>query len=185
MVKQQVTYLLDAWQEGNDEALVELSDAVYHELQRLAGSYMRGERNNHTLQATALVNEAFLRLIKADVSYKNRAHFFTLAGRMMRRILVDHARSFNREKRGAGMVPITYQESVMQPAEAPPDLLDLNAALEALAEFDERKAQILELQFFAGLSPADIAEALGVSKRTVERDAQLAKAWLHRELSRD
>lgn len=180
---QNVTYLLESWQGGNDDALAELSGLVYGELQRLARKHMAGERENHTLQATALVNEAFVRLINANVGYQNRAHFYTLAGRMMRRILVDHARSLKREKRGAGIKPVTLHESVMQHAEAPVDLLELNAALESLARFDNRKAQILELQFFAGLSTKEIAEVVGVSTRTVERDAHLAKAWLHRELS--
>lgn len=182
---QQVTCLLESWQRGNDDALQELSSLVYGELRRLARRYMRDERDNHTLQATALVNEAFVRLIDTEVSYQNRVHFYTLAGRMMRRVLVDHARSSKREKRGAGIKPLSLHESVMQHADAAPDLLELNSALESLANFDKRKAEIIELQFFAGLNAKEIADVVGVSTRTVERDAHLAKAWLHRELNPD
>lgn len=178
-----ITLLLKSWQDGNDEALKQLSTQVYNELQRLAQKYMSSERANHTLQPTALVNEAFVRLISAEVSFQNRAHFFSLAGRMMRHILVDHARSLNRDKRGAGLQHLTLHESVIENKNASNDLLDLHDALETLSRFDSRKAEILELQFFAGLTIKEIAETVGVSSRTVERDIQLAKAWLHRELS--
>jgi RNA polymerase sigma factor (TIGR02999 family) len=146
---------------------------------------MAGERKDHTLQATELVNEAFVRLINADVSYQNRAHFYAMAGSMMRRILIDHARSIKREKRGGGVHHITLQESGIKNAAPNVDLLELNAALESLAKQDKRKADILELQFFAGLSCKEIATVMEVSTRTVERDVQMAKAWLHRELHPD
>lgn len=182
---QDITSLLVSWQQGDDHALTELSEQVYNELRHLAGKYMHGERPGHTLQATALVNEAFVRLTNVNINYKDRNHFFSLAGRMMRRILVDHARSLKRDKRGAGAQQLTLHESVIQNNDSPQDLLDLHEALESLAQFDNRKAQILELQFFAGLTIKEIAEVIDISSRTVERDIQFAKAWLHRELSAD
>lgn len=179
---QSLTQLIDSWQNGNESAFSELSELVYHELRRLARKHMAGERKNHTLQATALVNEAFVRLINAEISYESRAHFYAMAGSMMRRILIDHARSVNREKRGGGVRNVTLHESEIMDATPDVDLLELNAALESLEKQDKRKANILELQFFAGLSCKEIAEVLDVSSRTVERDVQFAKAWLHREL---
>lgn len=179
----QVTELIESWQQGSGDALHKLSEIVYSELQRQARKHMASERNNHTLQATALVNEAYLRLINAEISCENRSHFFFLASRMMRRVLVDHAKLLQRKKRGSGVKPVTLHESVVHDGESPLDLLDLNKALESLANFDSRKADILELQYFAGLSAKEIAAALGVSSRTVERESKLAKAWIHRELS--
>lgn len=179
----QVTELIESWQQGSGDALHKLSEIVYSELQRQARKHMASERNNHTLQATALVNEAYLRLINAEISCENRSHFFFLASRMMRRVLVDHAKLLQRKKRGSGVKPVTLHESVVHDGESPLDLLDLNKALESLADFDSRKADILELQYFAGLSAKEIAAALGVSSRTVERESKLAKAWIHRELS--
>lgn len=180
---QPVTELIESWQQGNDVALDKLSQIVYSELQRQARKHMASERNNHTLQATALVNEAFLRLVNAEISYENRAQFYFLAGRMMRRVLVDHARSLQRKKRGSGVKAVTLHESLVHDGDSAPELLDLNSALESLAKFDRRKADILELQYFAGLSAREIAASMGVSSRTIEREAQLAKAWVHRELS--
>ena len=178
-----VTELIESWQQGNSDALDKLSGIVYSELKRQARRHMASERNNHTLQATALVNEAFLRLINSEISYENRTHFYFLASRMMRRVLVDHAKALQRKKRGSGIKPVTLHESLVHDGESPLDLLDLNKALESLAKFDSRKADILELQYFAGLSAKEIAVSIGVSSRTVEREAQLAKAWVHRELS--
>lgn len=178
-----ITALLVAWRQGDEASFEALSNQVYGELQRLARKYMRGERHNHTLQATALVNEAFAKLIDADISYENRAHFFAVAGRMMRRILVDHARALRRHKRGAGAAHVTLNESVLPGRENSCDVLDLHEALESLAAFDEEKAHILELQFFAGLKVREIAEVLDTPVRSIERDAQIGKAWLHRELS--
>lgn len=180
----EITSLLDAWQQGDEKALSALSDRVYVELRQLARKHMKGERASHTLQATALVNEAFLRLINADINYQNRSHFFSLAGKMMRRILVDHARSSLRQKRGAGAEHITLQEAMVHHQDDY-DLIDLHEALESLSRLDARKADILELQFFAGLTAQEIADLLGTSSRTVERDAQFARAWLHRELTRE
>ncbi|MBE9564240.1 MAG: sigma-70 family RNA polymerase sigma factor, partial [Proteobacteria bacterium] len=171
--------------QGNEFALNELSEQVYTELRRLANKYMLAERSNHTLQATSLVNEAFIRLVKAELSYQDRNHFFSLAGRMMRRILVDHARSIKRDKRGSGVQQLTLHESIIQNNDSPQSILDLHEALESLSEFDSRKAEILELQFFAGLTVKEIADVIKVSPRTVERDIQFAKAWLHQRLSSD
>ncbi|ALT00041.1 sigma-70 family RNA polymerase sigma factor [Lacimicrobium alkaliphilum] len=181
--KAEITRLLKSWQQGDEMARNELTERVYAELHRMAMRKMAQEQQNHTLQATALVNEAFLRLFNADVDYKDRAHFFCLAGRMLRRILVDHARSAGRSKRGMGAEHITLHESQVLGQNTNPELLDLDQALISLSQKDSRKAEVVELQFFAGLNAEEIADVLSVSTKTVERDGKFAKAWLHKTLA--
>jgi RNA polymerase sigma factor (TIGR02999 family) len=158
---------------------------VYAELRRIAGRCMRGERPGHSLQATALVNEAYLRLMDVRrVQWQDRTHFLAMAARVMRRVLVDHARARGYQKRGAGAQKVTLVDTVVGSDERPRDLVALDDALEALARMDERKSRVVELRFFAGLSVAETAEVLGISVETVMRDWKFAKAWLARELSR-
>ena len=158
---------------------------VHHELRRLARSQMRNERDNHTLQTTALVNEAFLRLVDLRrIQWQDRAHFLALSARLMRRVLVDHARSRNYQKRGAGTATVALDDVRVAPSERGADLVALDDALEDLARVDPRKSQVVELRFFGGLSVEETAEALSVSAETVMRDWRLAKVWLLRELSR-
>ena len=180
----EVTKLLVAWKEGDSAALERLIPLVYSELRRMAQRYMRGERAGVSLQATALVNEAYLKLIEArHVSWENRAHFFAIAARLMRRVLVDMARRRNFQKRGGGELRVTLSEGIgVTPAPAP-DLLALDEALSALAQFDERKCRVVEMRFFGGLTENEIAAALSVSEETVRRDWRLAKAWLLRRLT--
>jgi RNA polymerase sigma factor (TIGR02999 family) len=156
---------------------------VYEELRRLAGRYMKGERMGHTLQATALVNEAYLRLIEVQrVQWQNRAHFFAMAARVMRRILVDAARAKGYQKRGAGAVAVSLDEALIVPDEPGRDLVALDEALSALASLDPRKSQVVEMRFFGGLTLEETAEALQVSRDTVKRDWNMARLWLLREL---
>jgi RNA polymerase sigma factor (TIGR02999 family) len=177
-----VTILLRAWREGDARALDRLIPIVYEELKDIARRSMWGERPDHTLQATALVHEAYTRLIDSDVTWQDRSHFFAVAARQMRRILVDHAKARGRIKRGGGADRITLNESVAVSPEPPADLVALDEALERLTALDARKAQVIELHFFGGLTHEEAAEALGVSVATVERDLRFAKAWLYREL---
>jgi RNA polymerase sigma factor (TIGR02999 family) len=177
-----VTLLLERWRSGDRQALDELMPLVYDELGRLASHYMRSERPSHTLQATALVNEAYLRLAGASVTWQSRAHFFAVAARLLRRILVDHAKAHRREKRGGGGVKVTLNEAVIAPAEAPPDIVALDDALQRLGEIDSRKSRLIELHFFGGLTYAELAETMEISEATVHRELRLAKAWLHHEL---
>ncbi len=180
-----VTELLLAWGRGDRSALDELMPLVHQELRRLARSQMRGERDNHTLQTTALVNEAFLRLVDLRrVRWQDRAHFLALSARLMRRVLVDHARSRNYQKRGGGAVAVGLDDVLVAVPERGADLVALDEALEDLARVDPRKSQVVELRFFGGLSVDETAEALHVSPETVKRDWRLAKVWLLRELSR-
>jgi RNA polymerase sigma-70 factor (ECF subfamily) len=156
---------------------------VYEELRRVAGRYMNGERADHTLQATALVNEAYLRLIEVQkVQWQNRAHFFAMASRLMRRILVDAARSRDYQKRGGGAAMLSLDEALVVPCEPAEDLVELDDALTALAAVDARKSQVVEMRFFGGLDIDETAEALHVSRDTVKRDWRVAKLWLLREL---
>jgi RNA polymerase sigma factor (TIGR02999 family) len=181
-----VTDLLLAWGEGDESALQRLMPLVQEELHRLARREMRGERPGHTLQTTALVNEAYLRLIDAHrVRWQDRAHFFALSARIMRRILVDHARSRNFIKRGGGTRHVSLDEALIVSQERGADLVALDDALQALAAVDARKSQVVEMRFFGGLSVEETAEALRVSPETVMRDWHLAKVWLLRELRRD
>ncbi|HZS09484.1 MAG TPA: sigma-70 family RNA polymerase sigma factor [Blastocatellia bacterium] len=181
----EVTALLLAWNQGDDSALEKLIPLVYDELRRLAHRYMGGERQDHTLQTTALVNEAYLRLIDSSrVRWQNRAHFFAVSAQLMRRILVDFARSRNYRKRGGEAVQVSLDEAAVISSEPGADLVALDDALKALAAFDARKSRVVELRFFGGLSVAESAEVMGVSEDTVTRDWNLAKVWLLRELSR-
>jgi len=178
-----ITHLLKEWSEGDQEALDELTPLVYEELRQQAARYLRKERPNHSLQATALINEAFLRLIDVkDVQWQNRAHFFAIAANLMRRILVDHARRRDAEKRGGSQVCLTLDEGLAWANEPDVDLLAIDEALDRLAIIDEQQARIVELRFFSGLTVEETATALGVSPKTVKRDWSVARAWLKREI---
>jgi len=181
----EVTQLLLAWSQGEPAALEKLVPLVHAELSRLAHHYMAGERTGHTLQTTALVNEAFLRLVdSSQVRWQNRAHFMAVSAQLMRRILVDFARSRNYLKRGAGAQQVTLDEAMVI-SEAPDlDVVELDRALEALAAVDARKSQVVELRFFGGLTEEEAAEVLKVSPETVRRDMRLAKTWLLREMDK-
>ena len=180
---QGITQLLLAWSDGDQEALEKLTPLVYAELRRLAKSYMRGERPGHTLQTTALINEAYLRLIDWKiVRWQNRAHFFGVAAQVMRRILVDFARSRHYARRGGGTQQVSLDEALTIHEDRSAEIIALDDALKSLAEIDRRKSQVVELKFFGGLSAEETAEALKVSPRTVEREWNLARAWLYREL---
>jgi len=179
-----VTQLLLAWREGDQGALDRLIPLVHAELRRLARSYMRRERAGHTLQTTALINEAYLRLIDAQrVPWQNRAHFYGVAAQLMRRILVDFARERNYQKRGGGAHQVAFDEALAVSASSDPDVVALDEALRELEKVDERKARVVEMRFFGGLSEKEIAAALDVSPETVKRDWRLAKSWLLRRLS--
>ena len=181
-----MTGLLVAWGEGDEAALERLMPVVHQELRRLARHYMAGERQGHTLQATALVNEAYLRLIEVKkVHWQNRAHFFAMSARLMRRILVDFARSKRYQKRGGGGQKVTLDEGLLVGGDPSRDLVALDDALEALTAVDPRKGQVVEMRFFGGLTVEETAEVLKVSPETVMRDWSLAKAWLLRELRKD
>jgi RNA polymerase sigma factor (TIGR02999 family) len=180
-----VTALLMAWGNGDQDALVRLTPLVYHELHRLAEGYMRRERPGRTLQTTALVNEAYIRLIDSSrVRWQNRAHFFAIAAQLMRRILVDFARNRGYQKRGGDWHRVTLAEGIGAAASVHSDLVAVDDALQGLAKLDPRKARVVELRFFGGLSLEETAEALQVSTDTVGRDWRAAKAWLRRELQR-
>lgn len=178
------TELLTAWSDGDQTARDKLMPLVYEELHRLAHHYMRRESPGHTLQTSALVNEAFVKLVdQKNVRWQNRAHFFGIAAQLMRRILVDHARSRQTSKRGGGVHPVSFDDALYVSDERSAEVVAVHEALEQLAQFDQRKGQIVELRFFGGLSIDETAEVLGVSPGTVMRDWTLAKAWLHREMS--
>ncbi len=181
----EITQLLVAWNNGDQAALERLTPLVHTELHRLAKRYMAGERQGRILQTTALVNEAFMRLIDwRNVEWQNRAHFFGLAAQIMRRILVDFARARNSEKRGGDEIHVSLSEAANVPSERSPDLVALDDALQTLEKLDPRQSRVVELRFFAGLSLEETAEALKVSLSTVRRDWSLAEAWLYRELSK-
>jgi RNA polymerase sigma-70 factor (ECF subfamily) len=183
MAAGQVTELLRAWGSGDDAALHQLVPLVESELRRLAGAYMARERPGHTLQPTALVNEAFLRLVDAqDVRWQGRAHFFGIAARLMRRVLVDHARSRDVAKRGGGARAEPLETAVLVSRAPDVGLLDLHRVLDALSEIDERKARVVEMRFFGGMTVDETAEALGVSSDTVKREWRVAKLWLLKTL---
>lgn len=180
-----VTRLLNAWGGGKEEALDELMPIVYQELRKLARSYLRHERDEHTLQPTALVNEAYLRLVdQKEVQWQSRKHFFGIAAQLMRRILVDHARKRNSEKRGGGEPPAPFDDAKGVPMK-PRDLVALDEALGDFARIDPRSAKIVELRQFGGLSIDETAEVLDISPATVKRDWTAAKAWLRRATLRD
>lgn len=181
----EITQLLVAWSDGDRSALEELTPLVYDELHRLAHRYMRGERAGHTLQTTALVNEAYTRLIDwKNVRWHNRAHFFGVSAQLMRRILVDFARSRDYQKRGGGMHVVTLTDAMKVSNEKSVDLIALDEALTSLAELDQRQSKVIELRFFGGLTNEEVAQVLNVSVGTVRRDWSLASAWLHRALSK-
>ena len=179
-----VTGMLAEWSDsGNREALDRLMPIVYDELRRQAARYLKHERQGHTLQTTALVHEAYVRLIdQAGVRWQNRAHFFAIAAEMMRRILVDHARKRRAAKRGGEAVGVTLNEEVQGSGEQNLDLLAVDEALTKLAALDQQQARVIELRFFGGLNVEETAEVLGISERTVKRDWSVAKAWIRREL---
>jgi RNA polymerase sigma factor (TIGR02999 family) len=175
------TQLLSEWRAGHPQALQRLTPMVYDELRRLARSYMRAERSSHTLQATAVVHEAFMRLIQTNVDLQDRTHFFALASRLMRRVLVDHAKSRSRKKRDAGVREFSEDPTDVLPA-MDFDVIALDDALESLLQLEPRLAQVIELHYFGGLTYEQIAAAAGVSPATVHRDIRLARAWLLNEI---
>jgi RNA polymerase sigma factor (TIGR02999 family) len=182
----EITQWLTDWSNGDSSALEKLTPLVYRELHRLAQAYMRGERPGHALQTTALVNEAYVRLIETEQQgWKNRAHFYAVAAKLMRHILVDFARSRDRIKRGGQLEQVSLDEALTIRADHTAELLDLDEALNSLSQLDERQSQIVELRFFAGLTEPEIAEVLRVSERTVQSDWRQARSWLLRELSRE
>lgn len=179
-----VTQILQAWSEGDGSAPSRLMPVVYAELRRLAGDYLRRERPDHTLQATALVHEAYLKLVdEKRVTWKNRAHFCGIAARLMRQILIEHARAHNADKRGGRLEKLYLEETRHLAAERAPDLLALDDALRTLATAHPRESEVVELKFFGGLDANQIAEVLNVSAKTVARDWSFAKLWLLRQLS--
>ena len=179
----EVTQLLAGWSRGDEAALQELTPLVYEELRRLAHRYMERQRPDHTLQTTALVHEAYLRLVDQErPSFANRSHFFAVAAKAMRQILVDHARSQARQKRGAGANRVELDEGAMVSPEPAQGIVDLNDALERLATVDSRKAHVVELRYFGGLNQDEIAVVLKISAVTVRRDWVFAKAWLYDQL---
>jgi RNA polymerase sigma factor (TIGR02999 family) len=181
--QQRVTELLAHWSHGDDAALAELTPLVYEELRRLAHRHMGGERPDHTLQTTALVNEAYLRLAdQTNPSWQNRAHFFAAAARAMRQILVNYAKSYRAEKRGGGALKVELDEAAIVSPEQSKAIVDLHEALERLVTLDPRKARVVELKYFGGLNHDEIAEVLKISPVTVRRDWEFARAWLHTEL---
>lgn len=181
-----MTDLLLAWRDGDEAALQALLPLVHDELARMARRHMAGEKPGQTLQATALVNEAYLRLVDVQrVNWQNRAHFLAMMARLMRRVLVDAARARQAEKRGGEMVRVTFVEEIAGGDDPATELVNVDEALDALAQLDPRKGKVVELRFFGGLSLEETAEALGISTKTVMRDWDFARAWLQRELRRE
>ena len=181
--RQEVTDLLVRWNHGDDDALAELTPVVYQELRRLAHYHMGGQRPDHTLQTTALVNEVYLRLAdQTNPTWQNRAHFFAVAARAMRQILVSCARSQRAQKRGGGAFKIELNETAILSPEQSQEVVDLHEALERLATLDSRKAQVVEMKYFGGLDYDEMAEVLKISRITVRRDWEFAKVWLYTEL---
>ncbi len=182
---EEVTRILHEWREGDGDALTRLTPYVYEELRRLAQGYMRGERGAHTLQATALVHEVYLRLVGTrDTKWQNRVHFLAIAAQTMRRVLVDHARAHRAERRGGGAAKISLDELQVTADEKPTDLVALDEALNELSSFDPQKCRIIELRFFGGLTIEETAELLELSNHRVWQETQLAKAWLFEQLSK-
>jgi RNA polymerase sigma-70 factor, ECF subfamily len=184
MAEGEVTRLIVAVRQGDEGASAALFERVYHELRQLAGRQMRGERKDHTLQATALVHEAFVRLTADEhLSFENRAHFFGVATAVMRRTLIDHARAVRAKKRGSGQARLSIEDAFeAMVGETPEYWLDLDQALDRLAALDARQARIVELRFFGGLSLEEVSDVLGVATRTVDRDWKIARGWLRRQL---
>jgi len=183
-LQHEVTQILRDWSGGDARAPERLMPFVYDELRRLARSFLARERDGHTLQPTALVNEAYLRLVdQTRVEWQNRAHFYGIASRMMRRVLIDHARAHVTDKRGGGAVRLSLEDVQLPAEQRAASLVALDEALGRLAAMDERKCRVVEMRFFGGLSDEEIAEVLGVTTRTVLRDWKKARLWLYRELS--
>src|SRR5215471_7999707 len=181
-----VTRLLIEWKQGKQDAVDLLVPLVYDEMRRLAQSYLRDERSAATLQPTAVVHEAYLRLVAQNLpDWESRAHFFGVAAHLMRQILVDHARKHKSAKRGGGQPNASLEEALNFAPERSSDILALDDALEALAKVDERKSRIIELRFFGGFSVEETAQAIGISVATIGREQRLAEAWLHREMNQD
>jgi RNA polymerase sigma factor (TIGR02999 family) len=179
----EVTALLDALRRGQPDAEARLLSLVYAELKRLASSYLRRERPDHTLQATELVHEAYLRMVESESRLQNRAHFFGVAAQAMRRVLIDHARAHRAQKRGDGRSKVSFDDALRLSAAESDGLIELDAALDKLSLIDPRQGRIVELRFFAGLSIDETAEALECAPRTVNREWRMAQAWLRRELA--
>jgi RNA polymerase sigma factor (TIGR02999 family) len=182
-VRETVTQLLQELSGGDQQALNRLVPLVYEQLRTLAARFLRSERPDHTLRATALVHEAYMHLVNADLTWQDRRHFYAVAARVMRRILVDHARAQKRQKRGGGAAQIPLDEAVLVGPDISPDVLNLDESLQRLSALDGRKAQIIELLFFGGLTYEEIAGVLDISPATVHRELKMAKAWLYRDLS--
>jgi RNA polymerase sigma factor (TIGR02999 family) len=180
---QQVTRLLKEWSAGNKQALDQLMPLVYDQLRSLAGRCLSSERPEHTLRATALVNEAYLRLVDSNLTLNDRVHFYAVAARLLRHILVDHAKALHRAKRGGGAQKLALDEALVVGQASPSGILDLDEALQRLATHDARKAEVVELLFFGGLTYDEVAAKLDISPATVHRELRMAKAWLHRELA--
>jgi RNA polymerase sigma-70 factor, ECF subfamily len=179
----EITQLLRAWREGDGTALEKLMPVVYRELRRIAGNFMKRQDQGHTLQATALINEAYLRLVDSNkVNWQSRTHFFAVSAQLMRRVLVDSARQKNSQKRGGNNLRITLDDRIDIPLKDQTDLVALDEALSRLNKLSSRQSQVVELRYFGGLTEEQIAETLGVSERTVRRDWNLARTWLYREL---
>lgn len=179
----EVSGLLLAWRRGNAAAFERLLPLVYDELHAIARRHLRGEHPGHTLQTTALIHEAYLRLVGADIAWEGRVHFLAVAAQTMRRILVDHARAKARDKRGGGQAPLILNEALVIPVEPSLDLLELDEALVRLTEMDERKGRAVELHYFGGLTYDEAAEVLAISPATLHRELRAARAWLYRELT--
>jgi RNA polymerase sigma factor (TIGR02999 family) len=181
----EITQILEAWRDGEENAAERLFPLVYDELRRQAKAFLNRERVDHTLQPTALVHEAYLKMAgQSQLSVENRVHFYAVAACVMRRILVDHARQYNAQKRGGSAPRFSIENIDILPEQSAGDLLELNEALQKLEAIDERKCRVVDMRFFGGLKEGEIAEALGVAEKTVRRDWQFAKLWLYRELSR-
>jgi RNA polymerase sigma factor (TIGR02999 family) len=178
-----VTRLLKAWSAGDKSALDELIPLVYAQLRGLAARFLAAERPGHTLRPTALVHEAYLRLADSNLAFKDRLHFYAVSARLLRHILVDHAKSQRRKKRGGGAQRVSLEQALGATAETPVSILELDEALERLTAQDKRKSEIVEVVFFGGLTNQEAAELFGISPATVQRELRMAKAWLHRELT--
>jgi len=183
--RQQVTMLLREWSGGNQQALDDLLPLLYDQLHRMAASCLRAERHDHTLRATALVHEAYLQLVESDVAWESRVHFYSVAARVLRHILVDYARANRRQKRGGGGEKIPLDEAVLIGPEISSEILDLDDALKLLAAQDPRKSEIVQLIFFGGLTYDETAQALDISAVTVHRELKMAKAFLHSQLAKN
>jgi RNA polymerase sigma factor (TIGR02999 family) len=181
--QQLLTQLLHEWRGGNKEALDQLMPLVYDQLRKLASRCLYGERPEHTLRATALVNEAYLRLVDCNAAFNDRVHFYAVAAKILRHILVDHAKAQSREKRGSGADKLPLEEAILIGPSPNPSIVELDDALNLLALNDKRKSEVVEMIYFGGLTYEEVAAALGISAATVHRELKMAKAWLHRELS--